>query len=81
MSFARHPSLSGRVIFVTGGASGIGADIVRAFAEQDARVAFVDIQDEAAKALVEDLALSLYKPLFSIATFSASTRCGPPSGP
>ncbi|HEY8356360.1 MAG TPA: SDR family oxidoreductase [Ramlibacter sp.] len=64
MSFARHPSLSGRVVFVTGGASGIGADIVRAFAEQDARVAFVDIQDEAAQALVEDLAPSLYKPLF-----------------
>ena len=64
MSFARHPSLSGRVVFVTGGASGIGADIVRAFAEQDARVAFVDIQDEAAGNLVEDLAPSLYKPLF-----------------
>jgi NAD(P)-dependent dehydrogenase (short-subunit alcohol dehydrogenase family) len=64
MSFARHPSLSGRVVFVTGGASGIGADIVRAFAEQDARVAFVDIQDEAARARVEELAPSLYKPLF-----------------
>jgi NAD(P)-dependent dehydrogenase (short-subunit alcohol dehydrogenase family) len=64
MSFARHPSLSRRVVFVTGGASGIGADIVRAFAYQDARVAFVDIQDEAAEALVEDLASSLYKPVF-----------------
>lgn len=64
MSFARHPSLSGRVVFVTGGASGIGADIVRAFAKQDARVAFVDIQEHAATALVEELRLGLYPPHF-----------------
>jgi NAD(P)-dependent dehydrogenase (short-subunit alcohol dehydrogenase family) len=36
---------------VTGGASGIGADIVRAFAANDAQVAFVDIQEEAGSAL------------------------------
>lgn len=64
MSFASYPSLSGRVVFVTGGASGIGADIVRAFANQDARVAFVDIQDDAATALVAELADSRWPPLF-----------------
>jgi NAD(P)-dependent dehydrogenase (short-subunit alcohol dehydrogenase family) len=64
MSFAHHPSLAGRVVFVTGGASGIGADIVRAFAAQDARVAFVDIQDEPATALVEELASSRHVPRF-----------------
>jgi NAD(P)-dependent dehydrogenase (short-subunit alcohol dehydrogenase family) len=32
---------------VTGGASGIGADVVRAFAGQRRKVAFVDIQDKA----------------------------------
>ena len=64
MNFAHHPSLAGRVVFVTGGASGIGADIVRAFAAQDARVAFVDIQDEPAKALVQELRSSLYPPRF-----------------
>jgi len=42
-TFAKYPSLEGRVVFVTGGASGIGADIVRAFAGQGARVGFVDI--------------------------------------
>lgn len=62
--FARYPSLSGRVVVVTGGASGIGADIVRAFAGNGARVAFLDIQDEAASALVDDLASSAYPPLY-----------------
>lgn len=40
---------------MTGGASGIGADIVRAFAANDARVAFVDIQDEVGKALATEV--------------------------
>ncbi len=52
---ALYPSLAGRVVFVTGGASGIGADIVRAFAANKARVAFVDIQDEVGSALAKEL--------------------------
>ena len=39
---AAFHSLPGRSVIVTGGASGIGADIVRAFAEQGCRVGFVD---------------------------------------
>jgi len=62
--FARYPSLSGRVVVVTGGASGIGADIVRAFAGNGASVAFLDIQDQAASALADDLASSAYPPLY-----------------
>jgi len=46
--FAIYPSLKGRVVFITGGASGIGAEHVRQFAAQGARVAFVDIADNAA---------------------------------
>lgn len=51
MSFATYPSLNGRTVLVTGGGSGIGADIVRAFAGQSATVAFLDIQKDAGAAL------------------------------
>jgi len=54
--FARYPSLEGRVVLITGGATGIGESMVTAFARQGARVAFFDIQDEAAKRLVDGLA-------------------------
>ena len=43
----RYRSLEGRSVLVTGGASGIGEEIVKAFVAQDARVAFVDIDREA----------------------------------
>ena len=36
---------------MTGGATGIGADIARAFAQNEAQVAFVDIQEDAGSAL------------------------------
>ena len=49
------PSLHDRVVFVTGGASGIGADIVRAFHANGARVAFIDIQEHAGAALAAEL--------------------------
>jgi NAD(P)-dependent dehydrogenase (short-subunit alcohol dehydrogenase family) len=43
MAYAVYPSLAGKGVFVTGGASGIGAAFVEAFAEQGAKVAFVDL--------------------------------------
>ena len=52
MTEAVYPSLRERVVFLTGGASGIGAAEVAAFAAQGARVAFVDIADDAAAAEV-----------------------------
>ncbi|RWK44323.1 SDR family NAD(P)-dependent oxidoreductase [Mesorhizobium sp.] len=55
MQFATYPSLTDRVVLVSGGASGIGADMVRAFVANGARVAFLDVQDEPAKALVREL--------------------------
>ena len=53
--FAVYPSLRDRVVFITGGASGIGAEHVTQFAAQGAKVAFVDIADDAARGLVERL--------------------------
>jgi NAD(P)-dependent dehydrogenase (short-subunit alcohol dehydrogenase family) len=65
IQLATYPSLRDRVVLITGGASGIGAEIVRHFARAAARVAFADIQDEAAETLVAELAPdSLHAPRF-----------------
>jgi NAD(P)-dependent dehydrogenase (short-subunit alcohol dehydrogenase family) len=40
MTYATYPSLRGRIVFISGGSSGIGAELVRAFAQQGSRVAF-----------------------------------------
>ncbi len=53
--YASYPSLKGRIVLVTGGATGIGESMVRHFARQGAKVAFLDIQDAPAHALVEAL--------------------------
>jgi len=52
-SIARYPSLSGKAVLITGGASGIGAAMVEAFAAQGSRVFFIDVDEGAAKTLVE----------------------------
>ena len=44
--FARYPSLAGRTVLVTGGASGIGAQVVARFADQGSQVAFLDFDAE-----------------------------------
>jgi NAD(P)-dependent dehydrogenase (short-subunit alcohol dehydrogenase family) len=56
MAFASYPSLEGAVVFVTGGASGIGEQIVRAFAGQGSKVGFIDLDRERSKALAGELA-------------------------
>jgi len=53
--FATYPSLRGQVAFVTGGATGLGADFVGHLAAQGARVGFVDLQDDAGAALAAKL--------------------------
>ncbi|HZV18718.1 MAG TPA: SDR family oxidoreductase [Sphingobium sp.] len=52
---AVYPSLNGKNVLVTGGATGIGAALVQAFARQGANVAFVDLNDSAGPALAEAL--------------------------
>ena len=50
-SFANYPSLQGKNILIIGGASGIGKELVKGFAEQGANVAFLDLNDEAGERL------------------------------
>src|SRR5438270_12797381 len=57
-----YPSLRDRVVIVTGGASGIGEAIVEAFAMQDSRVAFLDVQDEVADRLVQKIKSAGFTP-------------------
>lgn len=52
---ARYPCLAGRVVMVSGGASGIGEGLVRAFVAQGARVGFVDIDTAAGQTLQADV--------------------------
>jgi D-xylose 1-dehydrogenase len=64
MSFTRYASLKGRTTVITGGASGIGAAFVRAFAENGAKVAFLDLQQDAGAALAQAFGSDFTKPMF-----------------
>jgi NAD(P)-dependent dehydrogenase (short-subunit alcohol dehydrogenase family) len=57
MTQASYPDLVGRVVLVTGGATGIGAAQVRAFAANGAKVAFLDVQSEPGAELAAELTL------------------------
>ena len=54
-NLARYPSLRGRAVLVSGGASGIGEAIVRGFARQGAKVGFADVMREQGEALAKEL--------------------------
>lgn len=54
-AFALYPSLNHKTVYVTGGAQGIGAEIVRAFAAQGARVGFLDLDAAASAKLAAEL--------------------------
>jgi D-xylose 1-dehydrogenase len=55
MSSAIYPSLRTKRVVITGGASGIGAGLVRGFVRQGAEVVLLDVADAEANALVDEL--------------------------
>jgi D-xylose 1-dehydrogenase len=52
---ATYPSLKDRVVFISGGSSGIGAELVRAFAAQGSRVAFCGTKAGGGDALIAEV--------------------------
>ena len=53
--FAIYPSLENKIVFITGGATGIGAEIVTAFVKQGAKVGFLDMNKDASRSLCHGL--------------------------
>lgn len=66
VEYATYPSLKDRVVFITGGASGIGGNMVQQFARQGSKVGFFDINAELGEANVQACvdAGCVHKPLF-----------------
>lgn len=70
-SYARFPSLEDRAVLITGGATGIGETLVTAFAEQGAKVGFIDLAAEEGIALARHLAATArHAPQFVAADLS-----------
>lgn len=63
-NFATYPSLRDRVVIVTGGASGIGEAVVEEFVHQGAITCFLDVQDQAAGALISRLNGAPHAPVY-----------------
>jgi NAD(P)-dependent dehydrogenase (short-subunit alcohol dehydrogenase family) len=53
--YATYPDLRDKRVVITGGGSGIGAELTAAFAGQGARVIFLDIAEQASRELEETL--------------------------
>ncbi len=74
---ARYGDLEGAPVIITGGASGIGAALVAAFAAQGARVAFLDRDAAAAEKLLAGLDRGLsHRPAFVPVDLADTTALG-----
>jgi NAD(P)-dependent dehydrogenase (short-subunit alcohol dehydrogenase family) len=62
VTHAIYPSLAGRKVVVTGGATGIGAALVAGFARQHSKVAFLDIDEPAGAALAAEVEHAAFVP-------------------
>lgn len=56
MAYTQYPSLRDRLVFISGGSSGIGAELVQAFAEQGSVVAFCGTKPNGGQAVNDRLA-------------------------
>ncbi len=54
-TIATYPSLKGRTVLITGGASGIGESMVRHFHAQESRTGFIDLDEERGRKLAAEL--------------------------
>ena len=73
----RYPDLAGESVFISGGASGIGAEIVTAFAFQESRVHFVDIDAASGEALADWLETTVgRRPVFSVCDVTDTDALG-----
>ena len=70
-NFAVYPSLLEKTVFVTGGALGIGAEIVTAFAKQGSKVGFLDLDLEASKKLAKKLGDNVHFEICDLTSISA----------
>jgi D-xylose 1-dehydrogenase len=61
-SYASYPSLRDRIVFISGGSSGIGAELVRAFAAQGARVAFCGTKPNGGQSLIDEVTAQGHTP-------------------
>lgn len=53
--FATYPSLKDKVVIISGGAQGIGREIVEAFAAQGSKIGFLDLDADGSAALAKDV--------------------------
>lgn len=51
MDYTKYASLEDAVVFITGGASGIGREVIEGFAAQHAKIGFLDIDTERGEAV------------------------------
>ena len=61
MAYILYPDLAGKIVFISGGSSGIGAEIVRAFAAQGSIVAFCGTKPEGGDALIAEITKAGHK--------------------
>ncbi len=74
---ASYSDLNGKSVFVTGGASGIGSDIVRAFHLQNSKVFFIDISEDEGTALCDQLLKETGRsPVFWVCDVTDGTQTG-----